>query len=549
MENKDPILEHSNLPENGKRNLNLVKKDRVGKTDVSLRDKRDNILRRKRNKARSLSGEFRRAIITSVDDVAKLVQGCSNPNRGVADQAMFYLRRHLCSKRKLYLDKLLELNIVDVLVSRLVTGETDDIKYNALWALAYITSCGCQDTSFFLRESVISALSSLLCGNNLSLIEQSLLALSNIIAEGPVPREFVLRSNILSTLNQILNQHRSSISVTKNISWILRNICRSKYGDVPIEYIEPILQILDVLIGHNTENVLSDVLWSISYLADSSSDHVSLLIESGIVDKIYMFLGATKKLTVNTLRVIGNISATEDKNIQHLFDNGVFFHLRKYLNTPNKRLRKKVYWILSNFAAGTRSQILTLYSLNIFPQILEDLEEGEFGIRREAFWIISNIVHNSTIKEVQPFLRSNMLCMMRKYLENRDYDMIVAALKVVVALLRLYSAHNNKEYMCQKVCQSGVLDCIKNLQTNTDDSIRFWAIHILENYFPEECEQDVEDKDHEQDVEDRDHEQDAENKDHEQDVEDKDPEQDAGDEEILYNGQSDLSNELNQCGF
>ncbi|KII61917.1 Importin subunit alpha-1 [Thelohanellus kitauei] len=97
--------------------------------------------------------------------------------------------------------------------------------------------------------------------------------------------------------------------------------------ETPIEYLPKIIPILDVLIVHSDENILSDVLISINHLADSSSNHVSFLISSGIVDKIYMFLGVSQTLTLHVLHVLGNIAGSEEEDAQYLLDNGIYVHL------------------------------------------------------------------------------------------------------------------------------------------------------------------------------------------------------------------------------
>ncbi|KII61912.1 Importin subunit alpha-3 [Thelohanellus kitauei] len=206
---------------------------------------------------------FDEAIITSIEDVAKWVQGisfifqeCASSNRDVAYKAVYKLRQYLCSKHKLYTDKLLELNIVNILASHLVKGETTDVKYDAAWALTNIASGDSKHTSFLIKESVIKALSSLLCDPHPSLVAQSIWALSNIIADRPVPREFVLRTNIISFLHHPLNQHRNSIPVMKKLSLMLINICRKNDVEVPIEYFPQIIPIFDARIAHKDYDII-----------------------------------------------------------------------------------------------------------------------------------------------------------------------------------------------------------------------------------------------------------------------------------------------------
>ncbi|KII61913.1 Importin subunit alpha-1 [Thelohanellus kitauei] len=155
-----------------------------------------------------------------------------------------------------------------------------------------------KNVSFSLITALVEALSSLLFDENPCLVEKSICVLSNIIANGPVYREFVLRSNILSALNQPFNQHLNSIHVMKQLSLMLKNICQNDKIGVSIEYVPKIIPMLDVLIAHMDDSILCNALSAITHLTDSSSDHASLLISSGIINKLYKFLGASNKHTV-----------------------------------------------------------------------------------------------------------------------------------------------------------------------------------------------------------------------------------------------------------
>ncbi|KII61914.1 Importin subunit alpha-5 [Thelohanellus kitauei] len=280
----------------------------------------------------------------------------------------------------------------------------------------------------------------------------------------------------------------------KKLSWMLINICRKKDVELPIEYVRQIIPILEVLMAHKNEDILLNALWAITHLTISSTDHVSFLIASGIVDKVYMFLGVSHELTINTLRVLGNIAAREEKHTQFLLDHGILSHLQPMLTTTNQEVKKQIYFILSNIAAGTRSQMLTLFPLNIFPQIIKDLEEGEREVKSEACWLISNVISRCTYEEVQPLVESKMFYFMRNIFETGIGSIIVAVLELVLVLLELYSGHNNQEEICQKIEESGVLVYINHLQISSNEQIRSLAVLILDNYFKDNDEKDVEDE-------------------------------------------------------
>ncbi|KII68183.1 Importin subunit alpha-3 [Thelohanellus kitauei] len=281
--------------------------------------------RKREQDSLSIPDTFYHTMCTSIEDIPKLVkvtilvfQQCASSNREVASEDIFYLRHHLCTNKELFLGRLLKLSIVDILASNLVNVETDYVKCDAAWVLTFISSGDSQHTTFFLKESVISALSSLLSVSNPLLVEQSIWTLSNIIGDGPVAREFVLRSNILSLLDQPLKQHFSSIPVMKSLTRMIFNICKRMDMDIAIEYVPKIIPILDVLIIHKDEGIIGDVLISISYLTKSSSDHVSMIIDSGIINKVYKFLDISPELTINTMGVLINIAVSESEHTQYL---------------------------------------------------------------------------------------------------------------------------------------------------------------------------------------------------------------------------------------
>ncbi|KII61916.1 Importin subunit alpha-1 [Thelohanellus kitauei] len=137
-----------------------------------------------------------------------------------------------------------------------------------------------------IYTTVINTMSSLLWDRNPSLVERSIMTFSRIIAGGSIARKFVYRSNIFDVLNQQLFQHYRSIHVLRELYLNLINIWQKNDDEVPIEFVPQIISISDSLIAHKDEDILGYVLWSITHPANSSSDHVSLVIASGIFKKV-----------------------------------------------------------------------------------------------------------------------------------------------------------------------------------------------------------------------------------------------------------------------
>ncbi|KAF0991468.1 hypothetical protein HZS_5001 [Henneguya salminicola] len=465
MDSNDFVSTHSQLFKNTGKSFDSIRKERQTKTIELRKSRRDELIQKKRNQFMPQHEVKASGTIVSIEQIEKLVQDCAR-------------------------------NIVDILASHLGSNETHEVRYNSTWALTNIASGSSEHTAYLLKDHIILALGRLLNEHNPSLVEQSVWAISNIMGDGPAARSFVLRSNILSILPQVLRNNGQNPIVMKQFSWMLINVCRKKEADVNIEYVPQIIPLILAVLEIKEDSILSDALWAITHLADSSHNHITLMINGGLVEKILPLFNCNQKLALSAIRAAGNIAASIDEHTQYLLDHSIYQYIAPLLSCTNQKIRKvlfflnaqEVYWLLSNIAAGTRAQMLTLFSLNIFHQIIRDLEQGEYSVQREACWIISNVLHSSTIEEAQPFIESKVLFFMKKFLISKDTPMIIVVVEVLLILLRLYTSHNKQQYICEKIEESGMLDCLEDLQSNSNKTINNFVIHILDKYFSEDNE-------------------------------------------------------------
>ncbi|KAF1744181.1 LOW QUALITY PROTEIN: hypothetical protein MXB_2791 [Myxobolus squamalis] len=461
--------------------------------------RRDQIIQKKRNQIIPLVDNTDGIPITTVEQIIKLANDCSSPELEIFRPAIMNLRLYLSVEKAHFIDELLSRNIVDSLIKHLSPSDSGDIKYNVAWALTNIASGSTEHTAFLLKEDVIGALGRLLYDPNPTLVEQAIWALSNIMAfltlgDGPYARMFLLRANILSVLPSVLASHLHNVlifyhpqaTVMKQFSWMLINLCRKKEADVPIQFVPQIVPLLLTLLEIKDESVICDVLWAVTHLADSSQTHITYLVSGGLVARILPLLNASPKLALCALRAAGNVAASTDEHTQYLLDNGIYQYLAPHFNTTIQKIKKELYWLLSNIAAGSRQQMLTLFSLNLFPQIIRDLELGEFQVKREACWVISNVMH------VQPFIDSNILIFMKKFLESGDDTQMIS----VVLEFRCIRPTTKNITFVRKSKNLGViaslltlgLDVIENLQSHSNQYIYGLVTHILVKYFSEDAE-------------------------------------------------------------
>jgi importin subunit alpha-1 len=153
-----------------------------------------------------------------------------------------------------------------------------------------------------------------------------------------------------------------NLSLIRNISWCLNEICNGKDPYIELNHIEVILPSLADLIYSNDDETLINTSMAISFLAehkDSSITNKKIIEIDGMCRRLVELLKfPNDEVSQSVLRVLGDlVSGEDDKQIQVVLDSGLLTHIFDLLDSPKKNVRKEVCFVLSNIAAGNEKQI------------------------------------------------------------------------------------------------------------------------------------------------------------------------------------------------
>ena len=328
-------------------------------------------------------------------------------------------------------------------------------------------------------------------------MEQAVWALGNIAGDSTECRDNVLACGALRPLLDILNESSYKISMLRNATWTLSNLCRGKSPQPDWLSIRPALPVLAKLIHSNDEEVLTDACWAVSYLSDGSNEKIEAVIQSGVCHRLVeLLLHPSYSVQTPALRSVGNIVTGDDTQTQVIISAGALVALLSLLSSPKDGIRKEACWTISNITAGTPNQIQSIIDANLIPPLVSILTRGDFKTKKEACWAISNATSGGLNRPEQiRYLVSQgcikPLCDLLNCPDNRIIQVALDGLENILKVGEMDKpVTNNRNEMANYVEEAGGMDKIHNLQLHENAEIYKKAYQIIDKYFNDDADEE-----------------------------------------------------------
>ncbi|EDQ92555.1 uncharacterized protein MONBRDRAFT_30932 [Monosiga brevicollis MX1] len=424
-------------------------------------------------------------------DLPQMIVAMQSPDIATNLAGTVACRKLLSKGHNLPIDNVIEAGLVPRLVQFLARDDNSKLQYEAAWALTNIASGTSEQTTAVVEANALPYLIKLLSSNDEDTVEQAIWCIGNIAGDGPHYRDMSLTAGLLQPLIYLLS-NSPKLSLQRNATWVLANLCRGKNPQPSFEAVQNAIPTFVSLLASDDQDTVVDAVWGLSYLCDGEYRRIQAVIDAGAIAPLVTLLASpVSQLQLPAIRCLGNLVTGDDMQTQQVVDSGALPIFARLLASHKENIRKESCWALSNITAGTQPQIQAVIDHNLIPLIVKALADGDFRTQKEAAWALANITTSGTIHQISYIVGQGCIKPLVDLLDRDDSKIILVCMDAIGRILEAGKQPDGSNPVCEWLEEAGGVSLIEQLQDHENEEIYNKALEILETHFAEEDEEDT----------------------------------------------------------
>jgi len=392
-----------------------------------------------------------------------------------------------------HIDSIINSNFLNFITKVLDESTDDGLSYEAIWILINVAAGNHRQTYSVVQCGALDVLFNKLDGNiSITLVDHILWCISNIIGDGAKLRDLTMKKGLLMKIYDILfkSTEEVTISVKKNIGWILSNTLRPVNNPIEEKDLELVMDMVDRLVttcpGDRTD-IMYDCIWALFYSLNNKNGVEKHKIIARGFHKFLLECMTMEgdKIPKTALRATTLLSAGEDDDIQELLNCNLIEIAANLYETRDDSFKPDVLIIYGNIALGWHNQKSELIKHPIFASILSQIPFMSDKIQTEALFVVAHIIDSKSVDFLKELLEMhpNLLEMFFFSLktQTKDWQLVTRNLNSLDFLLSSQGSLNQDiSLMLEK---DGALTAIENYQHGCPDQVFAKVGNIIDQYF------------------------------------------------------------------
>ncbi len=234
------------------------------------------------------------------------------------------------------------------------------------------------------------------------------------------------------------------------------------------------------------QNVASDTLWTLSYLADAAKNDIAKLVGSMDLPIIVKRIGdPTPTIRVPAIRTVGSVCAGPNEVVAKVLEAGVLAPLQAVLINPaDSRHHREVCWALSNIAVGSPTNVECMLSAGLFPKLAQiAVSHPDSAVRKEATWTLANACTYASEYQALKLVESNVLPVFAEMLRVKDTPMQAVIMLALEHMFACGAAVDVDNQIAAQFEAVGGLRTMEELQEHPNVAIYQKTVDMMRKYF------------------------------------------------------------------
>ena len=307
-------------------------------------------------------------------------------------------------------------------------------------------------------------------------------------------RDLLLASNIGPPLIKLLSNPSIKITMKRNVTWTLSNLCRGKadssqtfHSNPNFALVRPFIAVLAELVQSDDQEVVTDATYALAYLAAiGENDRIEAVVQSGVVPLLVQHLGDSDNAGVYVaLQVVSNIVTGTESQTQSVLDAGALHTFVKHLSSGTKKIRKKTCLAISNITAGTTIQIDAVINAQLIPPLIAAVHY--LPTRKEAVLSIANLTSGGSKQHIECLVEQSVIKPLSDLLtESTDTEILTLVLDTFSNLLKAGLQPDGSNPIADIFKECGAMEKIGECQSHrffVNENVCEKAVDLIETYF------------------------------------------------------------------